>query len=142
MLKTVLKVLAIYVILSALVSGCSLIGEYAEGMCGAEGNAKGSISSESESKQADEHHTEQSKQENQNIKITIDSTVQEEIRIELSSVSDNKEPIVKNERGITLQKDLPHDLIQIAFDEMKKRKRFYTPVGNHWQKRFLPPYKP
>lgn len=38
MLKTILKVLIFYAILSAMVSGCSLIGDYAEGFEGIASN--------------------------------------------------------------------------------------------------------
>jgi hypothetical protein len=124
MLKTVLKVLAFYVILSALVSGCSLIGEYAEGMSGAASNAKGSISSESESKKADKPDTEQGKRESATIKITIDGTLKEETYIELSIVPERERKEARGEADLTLYVALPGDLVRMALDEIHRRKRY------------------
>lgn len=131
MLKTVLKVLAFYVILSAIVSGCSLISDYCKGVSGKASNDNKPITAKAESKETDKHQTEQSKQESKNIKIVIDNTMSadEELYIELSNAPNIKH-IAQSERFITLQKDLPRDLIQIAFNELKKRKKFYTIENN------------
>ena len=114
MLKTVLKVIMLYVILSALVSGCSLMGEYAEGF-------DGMVISDTPTKT----ESETTKEYNKNTKtrlLNISFNVNESICEELLNKLNGTKPIVPSE--MVLDKDLPKDLIQTALAELKKRKKF------------------
>ena len=131
MLKTVLKILAYYLLLTLLVSGCSLIGEYAEGINGtpngtahtvpsAEGEAKGkqsksiSISESGKLKQA---------------KVVFDTKAESESNpIKVSNITEQPSQEVKPiyTRVDALQMDAPRDLVKSAFEELRKRRKFFV----------------
>ena len=138
MLKTVLKILAYYLLLTVMVSGCSLIGEYAEGINGtpngtahtvpsAEGEAKGkqskniSISESGKLKQT---------------KVVFDTRAEGESNpIKVSNITEQPSQEVKPiyARVDTLYKDLPRDLVKSAFEEMRKRRKFYISKRKCWR---------
>ena len=113
MLKTILKVLIFYAILSAMVSGCSLIGEYAEGLNGIAINDT-PINTESETTK---EHNEDTKTRLLNISFNVNEICQEPF----NNPNDTNH-IVPSGAVITFYKDLPKDLTQTALAELKKRR--------------------
>ena len=118
MLKTVLKVIIFYAILSVIVSGCSLIGEYAEGF---DGMASNGTPTKVEIETTKEHN-ENTKPRLLNISFIINESICKEPLIKRNGAK----YIVPSGAVITFYKDLPKDLIQTALTELKKRKKFYT----------------
>ena len=131
MLKTVLKIFAYYILLTVMVSGCSLIGEYAEGINGtpngtahtvpsAEGEAKGkqsksiSISESGKLKQA---------------KVVFDTKAESESNpIKVSNITEQPSQVVTPiyAKVDALYMLVPCDTLQRAFEELRKRRKFHV----------------
>lgn len=129
MLKTVLKILAYYLLLTVMVSGCALIGEYAEGITATpNGTAHTVPSADGEGKQS------------KSISISEDGTIKktkgefdtkeesESKPIKVSNITEQPSQEVKTiyKKVDTLYMDMPQDLVKSAFEEMQNRRKFFV----------------
>lgn len=105
--------------LSALVSGCSLIGEYAENFGDVPSDNQSPVLTETEDKPATKPEKD-TKTKLLNVSFNVNESVCKGLLIKLNGAK----YIVPNEAVMFLDKDLPKDLIQTAFAELKKRKKF------------------
>lgn len=117
MLKTVLKCLIFYAILSAIVSGCSLIGEYCEGFDDVPSDNQSLVLTETVDKPANKPEK-KSKTKLLNISFNVNESICKE---PLNKLNYTKH-IVPSEAVMYLDTDLPKDLIQTALAELKKRR--------------------
>lgn len=127
MLKTVLKLLAYYLLLTLLVSGCSLIGEYAEGI---NGTPNGTA------------HTVPSAEVERSKSITESGTLKQtrvvfDTHTESNPIKVSSTPIEKQSKQYakvdTLYMLMPFDTLQRAFDELRKRRKFYISKRKCWR---------
>ena len=130
MLKTVLKILAIYCLIAIAVSGCALIGEYAEGITATPNgtaHTEPSTDGEAEGKQSKSI----SISEDGKVKQTKgEFDIQEESEskpIKVSNITDQASQEVKPiyKKVDTLYMLVPCDTLQRAFEELRKRRKFY-----------------
>lgn len=130
MLKTVLKILAYYLLLTLLVSGCSLIGEYAEGINATpNGTAHTVPSTEGEEKQSKSISISESGKVKQT-KVVFDTKAESESNpIKVSNITEtkqSKQEVKLYAKVDTLYMVLPKDLIKSAFEEMQSRRKFFV----------------
>ena len=127
MLKTVLKILAYYLLLTVMVSGCSLIGEYAEGINGTpNGSAHTVPSTEGEGKQSisisEDGKVKQTK-------VVFDTRAESESNpIKVSNITEQPSQEVKPiyAKVDALYMLMPQDLVKSAFEEMQNRRKFFV----------------
>lgn len=131
MLKTVLKILAYYLLLALLVSGCSLIGEYAEGINGTPNGTAHTVPSaggEAEGKQSKSISISEDGKVKQT-KGEFDTKAESESKpIKVSNITEQPSQEVKTiyKKVDTLQMDAPKDLVKSAFEEMQNRRKFFV----------------
>ena len=132
MLKTLLKILAIYCLIAIAVSGCALIGEYAEGITAtpngtahtvpsAEGKAKGkSISESGKLKQTRVVFDTRAEGESKPIKV-----------LNTTETERSKQDVKLCAKVNIMFKPLPSDLIESAFAELRKHRKFFVTKDIH-----------